>query len=67
MWRTASGLTIIAVLENLFNTQGISSATESIVKGAILVLARGLNTLSVRRASLTFRRTDPRGDSCFPI
>jgi ribose transport system permease protein len=50
IWRTASGLAIIGVLNNLFNTQGVSSANQSIVKGMILVLALGLNAFSARRS-----------------
>jgi ribose transport system permease protein len=51
LWRTAVGLTILAVLDNLFNTLSLSNADQSIAKGTILVLALGLNALSRARSA----------------
>lgn len=51
LWRTAVGLTILAVLDNLFNTLSLSNADQSIAKGTILVLALGLNALSRSRST----------------
>jgi ribose transport system permease protein len=49
LWRTAVGLAIVSVMSNLFNSLTLDPALQSIAKGAILVLALGLDTLSRRR------------------
>lgn len=51
LWRTAVGLAILSVLDNLFNHLSFGAAEASITKGAILVLALGLNALSRSRSS----------------
>ncbi|HUS22393.1 MAG TPA: ABC transporter permease [Aeromicrobium sp.] len=51
LWRTASGLAIYAVLQNLFNTQGLSFADQRIAMGVLLVLALGLNALGKARGA----------------
>nr|WP_255669682.1 ABC transporter permease [Aeromicrobium wangtongii] len=43
IWRTAAGLTLLAVLTNLFNALAIQSAWQSIVQGAILIVTVGID------------------------
>jgi ribose transport system permease protein len=49
IWRTAVGLTILAVMTNLFNSLTLIEANQSIAKGAILVAALGLDALARSR------------------
>lgn len=51
IWRTAVGLTILAVMTNLFNSLTLTDANQSIAKGAILVAALGLDALARSRRS----------------
>jgi ribose transport system permease protein len=51
LWRTASGLGIYAVLQNLFNLEGLDAADQSIAMGSLLVFALALNAMGrTRRA-----------------
>lgn len=49
IWRTAVGLAIIAVMTNLFNAESLDAAHQNIAKGAILVLALGIDALARSR------------------
>jgi len=44
IWRTVVGVLILATLQNLFNSLGLSSALQSLVEGAILIAAVSANT-----------------------
>jgi len=46
MWRTLVGLSIWGVLSNLFNSVGLSAATQLLMQGAILLFAVFLDVLS---------------------
>jgi ribose transport system permease protein len=48
MWRTAVGLALIAAIDNLFNSLAINSSWQSIVQGAILLLAVGVDIITRR-------------------
>ena len=49
MWRTLVGLLIIATIDSLFNSLAWNSATQSLAKGAIIVVAVALDSWSQRR------------------
>lgn len=49
IWRTALGVLLLALLNNGFNLLGVASEWQSIVSGAIIIVAVGLNALSGRR------------------
>ena len=51
IWRTATGLAILSVLSNVFNSLTLDPAVQSIAKGAILIAALGLDRLAQRRRS----------------
>lgn len=50
MWRTLVGLLIIATIDSLFNRLAWDSATQSLAKGAIVIVAVALDSWSQRRA-----------------
>lgn len=49
LWRTMIGLLILATITNLFDSLAVDSAAQSIVKGAILLLAVGIDSYTRRR------------------
>jgi len=49
MWRTLVGLLIISTIDSLFNSLAWNSATQSLVKGAIIIVAVALDAWSQRR------------------
>ncbi len=49
MWRTLIGLLIIATIDSLFNRLAGDAATQSIAKGAIVIVAVALDSWSQRR------------------
>lgn len=51
LWRTASGLGIYAVLQNLFNLEGLSFANQRIAMGLLLVFALALNAVAKARST----------------
>jgi len=50
MWRTFVGLLIIATVDSLFNSLAWDAATQSLAKGAIVIVAVALDSWSQRRA-----------------
>ena len=49
MWRTVVGFLILAIIDSLFNSLAWSSASQSLAKGAIIIIAVALDSLSNRR------------------
>jgi ribose transport system permease protein len=49
IWRTALGVTLLALIANGFNLLGVAPEWRSIASGSVIVLAVGLNALSGRR------------------
>jgi ribose/xylose/arabinose/galactoside ABC-type transport system permease subunit len=61
MWRTAVGLGIVAVMTNGFDALQISSNTQVVVKGAVLIAAVTLDeVIKRRRAAATVASRPPR-------
>jgi ribose transport system permease protein len=50
MWRTMTGLLILAVLTNLFDSLAIDSNVQAVVKGLIVIGAVSIDALARRRA-----------------
>jgi ribose transport system permease protein len=51
LWRTMIGLLILATITNLFDSLALNDAAQSLVKGAILLLAVGIDSYTRRRRS----------------
>lgn len=49
MWRTLVGFLIIATIDSLFNSLAWNSATQSLAKGGIIIVAVALDAFSQRR------------------
>lgn len=49
IWRTALGVLLLALIQNGFNLLGVAPQWRSIVSGAVIVIAVGLNSLSGRK------------------
>jgi ribose transport system permease protein len=49
LWRTGIGLLILATINNLFDSLALNVAAQSIVKGAIVLLAVGIDSYTRRR------------------
>lgn len=49
MWRTAVGLLILATINNVFDALALDVAPQSVVKGAIIVIAVSLDSYTRRR------------------
>jgi ribose/xylose/arabinose/galactoside ABC-type transport system permease subunit len=62
MWRAAVGLSILAVLQNFFNRANVNSFWQSVVQGAIILLAVGLDSYAKQphRGLAFLRRLRPR-------
>jgi ribose transport system permease protein len=48
LWRTMIGLLILATINNLFDSLALNAAAQSIVKGAIVLLAVGIDSFTRR-------------------
>jgi ribose transport system permease protein len=49
LWRTIIGLLILATIHNLFDSLALNTAAQSIAKGAIVLLAVGIDSYTRRR------------------
>lgn len=52
LWRTIVGLLILATINNLFDSLALNTAAQSIVKGAIVLLAVGVDSYTRRARGL---------------
>ncbi|MGF7236018.1 MAG: ABC transporter permease [Frankia sp.] len=48
MWRTAVGVAILAVLQNFFNAENVNAFWQSVVQGAVIIAAVGIDSYSKR-------------------
>ena len=49
MWRTAVGLGVLAVLNNLFDSLAVDNATQLVTKGSVIIAAVALDTYTRQR------------------
>ena len=55
MWRTAAGVALLAVLQNYFNANNVNAFWQSVVQGAIIIIAVALDSYAKRPYSRPLR------------
>jgi ribose transport system permease protein len=55
MWRTAAGVGLLAVLQNYFNANNVNAFWQSVVQGAIIITAVGLDAYPKRKNARPLR------------
>ena len=59
VWRTAVGVLILAVLNNLFSSLAVDTSIQNIIKGVVVIGAVALETYTRNHGSAWGARADP--------